>query len=259
MARELLGESFDIHGGGLDLQFPHHENEIAQSHCAHPEGEFARVWMHNEMLQVEGKKMAKSAGNFFTVRDLLDEGVPGEVIRFVLLGTHYGKPMDWTDRKRQDAEATLRRWRELARDAEDRGWIAEEVVEPLADDLNTPLALARLHEMARSIAASATKDCFIEKGQFLSSARLLGLLEEGQGTWTEVTIDAALIDRLTVGLLRAREVAMATKDFATVDRLKRELAAAGVEVRMTKADITLHPGPKADLERLAAMDAEVTE
>ncbi|OYX20718.1 MAG: cysteine--tRNA ligase, partial [Rhodobacterales bacterium 32-66-9] len=93
MARELLGDSFDIHGGGLDLQFPHHENEIAQSACAHPEGSFARYWLHNEMLQVEGKKMSKSLGNFFTVRDLLDQGVPGEVIRLVFLMTHYRSPM----------------------------------------------------------------------------------------------------------------------------------------------------------------------
>jgi cysteinyl-tRNA synthetase len=106
MSHALLGESFDIHGGGIDLQFPHHENEIAQSCCAHPEGGFARIWMHNEMLQVEGKKMSKSLGNFFTVRDLLDQGVPGEVIRFVMLSTHYSKPMDWTEKKREEAEKT---------------------------------------------------------------------------------------------------------------------------------------------------------
>uniref|UniRef100_UPI00261A8618 cysteine--tRNA ligase n=1 Tax=uncultured Ruegeria sp. TaxID=259304 RepID=UPI00261A8618 len=113
MAYELLGESFDIHGGGNDLMFPHHENEIAQSKCAHPHGEFARVWLHNEMLQVEGKKMSKSLGNFFTVHDLLEQGVPGEVIRFVFLQTHYRKPMDWTEKKAREAEATLRKWRAL--------------------------------------------------------------------------------------------------------------------------------------------------
>ncbi|MBN2759772.1 MAG: cysteine--tRNA ligase, partial [Rhodobacteraceae bacterium] len=96
MADELLGASFDIHGGGIDLQFPHHENEIAQSCCAHPDAGFASFWLHNEMVQVEGKKMSKSLGNFFTVRDLLDQGWPGEVIRFVILSTHYRKPMDWT-------------------------------------------------------------------------------------------------------------------------------------------------------------------
>ena len=99
--------SFDIHGGGNDLTFPHHENEIAQSKCAHPGGGFARVWLHNEMLQVEGKKMSKSLGNFFTVRDLLDQGVPGEVIRFVMLSTHYRKPMDWTEKKRDEAKGHL--------------------------------------------------------------------------------------------------------------------------------------------------------
>ncbi len=109
MARELLGERFDIHAGGIDLQFPHHENEIAQSMCAHPHGQFARYWLHNEMLQVEGKKMSKSLGNFFTVRDLLDKGIPGEVIRFVLLSTHYSKPMDFTMEKAEQAEATLRK------------------------------------------------------------------------------------------------------------------------------------------------------
>ena len=113
MSAALLGPHFDIHGGGIDLQFPHHENEIAQSCCAHPGAGFANVWLHNEMLQVEGKKMSKSLGNFFTVRDLLDRGVPGEVIRFVMLSTHYRKPMDWTEAKAQEAEAVLRRWHGL--------------------------------------------------------------------------------------------------------------------------------------------------
>jgi len=109
MAHSLLGEKFDIHGGGLDLLFPHHENELAQSCACFGEDSFAQYWMHNEMLQVEGKKMSKSLDNFFTVRDLLEQGVPGEVIRFVMLSTHYRKPMDWTARKVAEAEATLRK------------------------------------------------------------------------------------------------------------------------------------------------------
>ena len=108
MAHDLLGAQFDIHGGGNDLQFPHHENEIAQSKCA-GHG-FANYWLHNEMLQVEGKKMSKSLGNFFSVRDLLDQGVPGPVIRFVMLSTHYRKPMDWTEKKRREAADTLDYW-----------------------------------------------------------------------------------------------------------------------------------------------------
>ena len=113
MAHHLLGATFDIHGGGNDLQFPHHENEIAQSCCAYPESEFARYWLHNEMLQVDGKKMSKSLGNFFTVRDLLDQGYPGEVIRFVFLSTHYSKPMDWNNSKALEAKNILRKWRGL--------------------------------------------------------------------------------------------------------------------------------------------------
>ncbi len=113
MSEALLGTSFDIHGGGIDLMFPHHENEIAQSVCAHPGSTFANVWMHNGFLNVEGEKMSKSLGNFFTVRDLLDRGIRGEVIRFVLLSTHYRQPMDWTGRKANQARATLERWSAL--------------------------------------------------------------------------------------------------------------------------------------------------
>ncbi|TNC68033.1 cysteine--tRNA ligase [Rubellimicrobium roseum] len=246
MSRELLGESFDIHGGGLDLQFPHHENEIAQSRCAHPEGDFAKVWMHNEMLQVEGKKMSKSLGNFFTVRDLLGLGIPGEVIRLVLLGTHYGKPMDWTDQKKREAEATLRKWREIAEGAPEAEPLSE-MVELLADDLNTAGAVALLHRLAAEGNGMALK----------ASARLIGLLQDGMGDWTRSGTDEALIARLTDALVRAREEAMVSKDFSAVDRLKRDLIAAGVEVRMSKAAISLHPGPQADAGRLAALEAEV--
>ena len=163
MSYELLGASFDIHAGGIDLQFPHHENEIAQSCCAHPHGEFARVWLHNEMLQVEGKKMSKSLGNFFTVRDLLDQGIPGEVVRFVLLSTHYRKPMDWTQDKADQAKKTLRSWAQVAVKP-DEEVIDAQVVSALADDLNTTLALMRLDELFREDKVAA----------LTGSARLLG-------------------------------------------------------------------------------------
>jgi len=111
MARELLGEVFDIHAGGIDLLFPHHENEVAQSCCVHGTETMANFWLHNEMLRVEGEKMSKSLGNFFTVRDLLNRGIPGEVIRFVLLSTHYRQPLDWTHKRVDGAKKTLGRWR----------------------------------------------------------------------------------------------------------------------------------------------------
>ena len=239
MSLALLGASFDIHGGGIDLQFPHHENEVAQSCCAHPEAEFARVWMHNEMLQVEGKKMSKSLGNFFTVRDLLGQGVPGEVIRFVFLGTHYGRPMDWTAEKAAQAEATLRKWRGMV-----AGVVpsepSEAVVAALADDLNTAGAIAELHALAARGDAAGLK----------ASAGLMGLLLDDMGAWAEAGVDLAP-HAARLGALR--EAAMASKDFAPVDAMKAALVAAGVEVRMSKAGVELLPGPGFDAAKLEGL------
>ncbi len=240
MAHELLGESFDIHGGGNDLLFPHHENEVAQSCCAHPEGEFARVWMHNEMLQVEGKKMSKSLGNFFTVRDLLDQGVPGEVIRFVFLQTHYGKPMDWTAKKADEAEKTLRKWRDLTIDVAP-GTVSETALAALSDDLNTAGVIAEMHKLAGAGDAATLK----------ATAHLLGLLNEDMGDWAKrVDVD---LSHFADQLAMARTVAMETKDFAEVDRLKQALIVAGVEVRMSKAGVDLVPGPSFDPAKLEGM------
>ena len=235
MAAELLGESFDIHGGGNDLQFPHHENEIAQSRCAGHD--FAKVWMHNEMLQVEGKKMSKSLGNFFTVRDLLDQGVPGEVIRFVMLSTHYRKPMDWTEKKRQEAEATLRKWAGIVGDTAP-GDMPAEVVDSLSDDLNTPLALTQMHRMAGEWDAAG-----LSAALTLMGVKLSALSDSDAPDLT------ALANRMSA--LRAE--AMATKDFAAVDAMKASLLAAGVEVRMSKAGVELVPGAKFDAAQLEAL------
>ncbi|MCU0904977.1 MAG: cysteine--tRNA ligase [Tabrizicola sp.] len=249
MAHELLGESFDIHGGGLDLQFPHHENEIAQSACAHPHGDFAHYWLHNEMLQVEGKKMSKSLGNFFTVRDLLEQGIPGEVIRFVFLMTHYRSPMDWTAEKARQAEATLRHWHSLTRDAAD-GMVDAEVVAALSDDLNTAGALTRLHSLAKAISANPQKDCHIEKALLKGSANLVGLLASGMDDWLRPRAD---LSHLAGRLASVRQEAMASKDFSAVDALKSALIAAGVEVRMSKDGVELVPGPDFDPAKLEAL------
>ncbi|MBP1804481.1 cysteine--tRNA ligase [Rubellimicrobium aerolatum] len=268
MAFELLGESFDIHGGGLDLQFPHHENEIAQSRCAHPEGGFARYWLHNEMLQVEGKKMSKSLGNFFTVHELRTQrAVAGEIIRFVLLGTHYRKPMDWTAEKADTARSTLWRWREIASKVDGVSEPSKEIVQCLADDLNTPAAIGELHRLASAdpvvFKASAQLMGFLTddlRGWTLPAAvgsggGILELSGFGSGTTSQSSFDV-MLDRLTVALTRAREAAMTSKDFSAVDRLKAALIESGVEVRMSKAGITLHPGPRVDTRRLVALDAE---
>lgn len=247
MADDLLGAHFDIHGGGNDLMFPHHENELAQSCCARPGAGFANVWLHNEMLQVEGKKMSKSLGNFFTVRDLLDQGVPGEVIRFVFLSTHYRKPMDWTAEKVREAEVTLRGWRKMVAGAEPTT-PAQSVVDAVADDLNTAGAITELHAMAKVIAGNPQKDCFAEKGRFLASAQILGLLSPELGNWAEAPdVD---FSPFVARFVEIRELAMQTKDFSGVDAMKQALIAAGVEVRMSKAGVELVPGPDFDAEKL---------
>jgi cysteinyl-tRNA synthetase len=256
MARELLGETFDIHGGGIDLQFPHHENEIAQSACAHPEGGFARYWLHNEMLQVEGKKMSKSLGNFFTVRDLLDQGVPGEVIRFVMLGTHYRKPMDWTEKKRAEAEATLRKWRRLVEGIEAAPKPNQEVANVLSDDLNTAGVIALLHQYAEAlrnlrnasvhgslndlnlpdwmIAENESRESMLLrlKREFRASAQLLGLLDDRLGEWLtteEDTPDDDFVAKVQVWLdLRAK--AKATKNYKEADRIRKALSDIGIMI-----------------------------
>jgi len=231
MSQALLGPSFDIHGGGTDLQFPHHENELAQSCCANPGAGFAQVWLHNEMLQVEGKKMSKSLGNFFTVRDLLDKGIPGEVIRLVFLQTHYRKPMDWTAEKAAQAEATLRKWRGLTAGIEPAASPLPLVTAALCDDLNTAGALAELH-----LAASRG-----DSADLLVSARVLGLLEDGMGEWALISpVDLTPYEARLAGL---REAAMVGKNFVAVDALKSALMAAGVEVRMHKGGVDLLAGP----------------
>ncbi len=232
MAHRAFGDSFDIHGGGNDLQFPHHENEIAQSRCAHPNGDFARYWLHNEMLQVEGKKMSKSLGNFFTVRDLLDQGITGDVIRFVFLSTHYRKPMDWTAKKAEAAFKTLRDWADLT-DGHDGGTVDAAVLAALKDDLNTPKAIARLHEIAKSGNPADLKQ----------SANFLGLLNAAPTASADLS---AWAEQLSA----ARDAAMHSKDFAPVDLLKSKLLAAGVEVRMSKQGVDLVPGPSFDPSKL---------
>ena len=275
MSHELLGPAFDIHGGGIDLQFPHHENEIAQSRCAHPEDGFAKVWMHNEMLQVEGKKMSKSLGNFFTVRDLLDQGVPGEVIRFVLLGTHYSKPMDWTAEKARQAETVLRKIAEfLDEDPLTKGLIdtryakaPQEVVNALANDLNTSSALTLLATYLKNR----------QEFQLVGTLELLGFDPSSLTTalapfsfhagdngfvsgyrltthGTEDSVYGSMLIELGNRLSELRAQALKTKDFSSVDALKSALVSAGVEVRMEKQGVSLVPGVGFDPSKLESLE-----
>lgn len=232
MSRKYLGAEFDIHGGGQDLIFPHHENEIAQSRCAHPDDVFAKYWMHNGYLMAEGEKMSKSLGNFYTVHELLEE-FPGEAIRLALLQTHYRQPLDFTKDGLAQAKATLDRFYLALRDSADvdaNATEAPELQSALEDDLNTPLALSHLHEALGALNKAETDlELAAAKGRLLAGANLLGLLQQDTETWLRGEAgasesDDAEIDRLVAERIDARK----NKDFATADRIRDELIAQGI-------------------------------
>jgi cysteinyl-tRNA synthetase len=228
MSENTLGETFDIHGGGLDLIFPHHENEIAQSVCAHDGRPFARYWLHNGMLTVGGAKMAKSEGNFVTVRDALGEA-PGEVIRLALLGSHYRDPLDWTDQRLDEAKQTLDRfYRALslfAVESANPPLTSPKVLHALEDDLNTPQAIAHLHEIAAAIFRNDVNRFPLQR-ELSIGAGLLGLLGSHPLTWLHrgEPGDLRRIDER----ISARAEARRDRRFADADQIRNELEADGI-------------------------------
>ncbi|MEL7150347.1 MAG: cysteine--tRNA ligase [Pseudomonadota bacterium] len=254
MAYELLGERFDIHGGGNDLTFPHHENEIAQSKCAGHA--FANVWMHNEMLQVEGKKMSKSLGNFFTVRDLLDGNwsggwkVPGEVIRFVFLSTHYRKPMDWTEAKAREAEATLTKWAKAVDGVEPADTVDPVLLEALSDDLNTAGAIARLHALFKEGNMASLHRSLTLMGINLNALVGTKTLNADAGVFE---VGGQSVDMIVNRLLEERDHARKNKDYARADAIRDGIAAAGIEVKDTADGAKFDFPPNFDPTKLEAL------
>ncbi|MGF6432514.1 MULTISPECIES: cysteine--tRNA ligase [Bradyrhizobium] len=225
MAWKHLGEKFDIHGGGIDLVFPHHENELAQTCCAFHSDRMANVWMHNGFLQIESEKMSKSLGNFFTIRDLLADW-PGEVLRLAMLKTHYRSPLDWTAKATEEAAKTLDDWYAVAADAEP-GAPSPAMVEALYDDLNTAQSMAVLHGL-RSSASSSEQS----RKEFAGSLRLLGFLSESAAAWEARKQQASGVDAAAVeALIAERAAARARKDFKESDRIRDQLAAMGVAIK----------------------------
>jgi cysteinyl-tRNA synthetase len=268
MSCRYLGETFDIHGGGADLIFPHHENEIAQSTCAHDGRPLARWWVHNGYLMTEGEKMSKSLGNFYTIRDLLRE-FPGEAIRLVLLQTHYRQPLDFTREGLAEAKHILDRFYIALRAAQGTQAALEgtapaaranvdaasDVLEALCDDLNTPLALSVLHERLADLnKAEGEEKRARAKSALLASANILGLLADDPRHWLQENISSApsgmsqAIEFRAATAVRGREwierrieerdAARRQRDFPTADRIRADLAAVGVILEDTPQGTT---------------------
>jgi cysteinyl-tRNA synthetase len=234
MAWRYLGETFDIHGGGIDLVFPHHENEIAQSRCAFHTPVMANVWMHNGFLQVEGEKMAKSAGNFVTIHELLKgwngHRWSGAILKFAMLSTHYRQPINWTQQKLEEAAITLSTFRQRCFD-DGGAEPADEVLDALKDDLNTPQAIVELHKLF-----DRSQRGQVSPSAVISSCRFLGI------DVAEVNLAKTLlkqVDEATVaGLVERRSAAREAKDFRESDRIRDELAKMGVVLKDTKDGTT---------------------
>ncbi len=230
MSERHLGVTFDIHGGGIDLTFPHHENEVAQSHCAHDGARMANVWMHGGYLQVDGQKMSKSLGNFLTVHDLI-ETWPGEALRLHLLMTHYRQPLNWTETGVREAKTVLDRWYRLLDTRLDSlgndATPPDEFVSAFSDDVNTPQAIAVMHELAGRASQGDEEAARL----LIASGRLLGLFSMSAEDWARWQPKGAEIDASAVeALIAARTEARSQKNFKEADRIRDELKDMGIVI-----------------------------
>lgn len=233
MSSKYLGTTFDIHGGGQDLIFPHHENEIAQNLCSYPGSHFARYWIHNGYLLAEGEKMSKSLGNFYTVRDLLSE-FPGEAIRLTLLQTHYRRPLDFTKNNITRARRILNRFYSALRGLNVEDTIEKpptEVIETLEDDINTPKTISLLYQILNDLNKAEGKEKTTLAKSLLATGKMIGLLQQNPEAWFEWApqssvdkFDVTTIESLITQRLKARK----NKNFSTADKIRDDLKKAGI-------------------------------
>ncbi|GAB1266207.1 cysteine--tRNA ligase [Aurantivibrio infirmus] len=244
MIDELLGPSIDIHGGGRDLIFPHHENELAQSMCAHPDHTFCRYWMHNGYVNMDGEKMSKSLGNFKTVRDLLDN-YRGEVLRFALLSAHYRSELAFSKDLLDQSKASLDSLYTALRDSKDIVAAAGVSIkdsafhDALMDDLNTPMAISELHRIAKDLNKAGDADKATLKAELLASAELIGLLNENPEQWFRSSADSSAISEADIeALIQARVDAKNAKQYQRADEIREELKNAGVVLEDSREGTT---------------------
>ena len=234
MSKKFLGETFDIHGGGQDLIFPHHENEIAQSCCSNVSKAYAKYWLHNGMLMVDGKKMSKSLGNFYVIRDILDK-YQGEIIRFFMLSTHYHQPLNFTFEGLDAAKTVMTRFYNALSEtadvaAENEIAAPDEFIAAMSDDLNTPKAISVLHELLNRLNKEKTVRA---KSEFIAAGHVLGLFYQQPDVWFSQGVDKTKIERM----INERTIAKKNKDYQKADAIRAELLAMGVSIEDTKEGV----------------------
>ena len=234
MSKKFLGDKFDIHGGGIDLIFPHHENEITQSRCANENETFANYWVHNGFITISSEKMSKSQGNVLTIDDLKNK-VNGQVVRLALISAHYKQPLDWNEKLLSESQKTINKWYESYTDLKNKVLIPQDYLAPLYDDLNTPGYIANLHKLFEKSQKGSIKD----KEIFMSACNFVGLLNEDKNTWEKFKQSNSKISRKEIeNKIEERNIARKNKDYKAADNIRNELLDKGVLIE-DKDDKTL--------------------
>jgi len=224
MSKKYLGKEFDIHGGGIDLIFPHHENEIAQSRCANDSKVFANYWLHNAFITMSNEKMAKSQGNILKIKDFRNNK-SGQVLRLALMSAHYRQPLDWNDKLLEDCENIISKWYNVYLNIESKLQISDEILKPLFDDLNTPGYIANLHKLYDKASKGSDED----KKLFVSACHFIGLLDETNEDWIKFKKSKVSISENEILIkINQRNKARANKNYEEADKIRDELLDKGV-------------------------------